>query len=218
MEGFDAFLRDCRADLMRISRHSRGEHELGDVCSEAWVMAATLAVRQSLEPDFSDPAFRQTLLARLYQKLVRYQELNVRHAVRLDHAPPGSDEPDAPHPLLSTLASGDEPLAALLAAEEASRKSSGDEWHYSLANAYVTLLEHFDRKMSLVADHLLISTASAYQRCREAFELARRQTSLHLAMPARVSGLRPWRRYRPFREPRQLEFDFPVWRELQLTE
>lgn len=218
MEAFDAFVRDCQADLKRISRHSSGEYEFGDVRSEAWEMAAILADRQGVAADFSDPTFRKTLLSHLYQKLVRYQERNVRYAVRLDHAPPGSDEADAPHPLLNILASGDDPLSVLLAAEHAARSAGSEEWRYSLANAYVTLLEHFDRRMSRVADHLLISTASAYQRFREAVELAQRQTSLQLAMPARVSGLRPWRRYRSFREPRQLEFDFPVWRELQLTQ
>lgn len=115
MEPFDAFLRDCRVDLMRIARHSSGEHEYGDVCNEALEMADILAARQGKKPDFSDPVFRKTLLSHLYQKLVRYQECTVRYAVRLDHAPPGSDEPDAPHPLLNSLASGDEPLAALLA-------------------------------------------------------------------------------------------------------
>lgn len=135
MDAFDAFVRDCRVDLMRIARHTSGEHEYGDVCSEAWEMADILAARQGKKPDFSDPAFRKTLVSHLYQKLVRYQERTVRYAVRLDHAPPGSDEPDAPHPLLNSLASGDEPLAALLAAEEASRTASGDEWQYSLGNA-----------------------------------------------------------------------------------
>lgn len=99
MEAFDQFVLARKEDLKRIARHTRGEHAYGDVVNEAWVMAEAVSKRLQVPIDFLDAAFQRVLLGHLYQHLVRF--LNVRHAVRLDQAAPGSDEATDTHPLLA---------------------------------------------------------------------------------------------------------------------
>ena len=166
---FDRFIAQCKVALNRISRHSRGEFALEDVRSEAWVMWRTLAANgRSL--DLADPQDQETLIARLYQQLVRYTELNVRNAVRLDHAPGDADEP---HPLAYLLSAGErhDPLVALIEVEEArSRDLAESTAGESLAGAYLHLLRRFDNRMAEVAAHLLISVSYCYRhrRCAQA--------------------------------------------------
>ena len=120
MQTFDRFILERKDDLKRIARHTRGECTYGDVVNEAWLMAETLSARQRVSIDFLDPAFQQRLLSHLYQHLVRYTDLNVRHAIRFDHAPGNETEHGAVHPLLEMLASdgGSDPLSLLLTSEE----------------------------------------------------------------------------------------------------
>lgn len=210
-DSFDHFLKQCKEALKRISRHSRGEFALDDVRSEAWVMWRTLAAHgRSL--DLTVPQDQETLIARLYQHLVRYTELNVRNAVRLDHAPGDADEP---HPLARLLSTGEhhDPLVALLEAEQArSRDLAEPTAGESLAGAYLHLLRRFDNRMAEVAAHLLISVSYCYRRCAQARCLAAFQQPLPSealnARGASASMTGPWRRFRMMRVPVQLCFDF----------
>ncbi|MET4729225.1 hypothetical protein ABIE09_003038 [Lysobacter enzymogenes] len=210
MDEFDRFVAEHQKDLKRISSHTQREHSYQDVVNEAWLMADTLATRSSISIDFGDPAFRSLLLSHLYQHLVRYTDLNVRRAVRLDHAIGDDDAPGAAHPLFNALASDDgrDPLALLLAAEAMPAPVSLANERHSLASAYLTLLDHFRNRMRCVARHLLISVSYAYRRCADARLITAHQHALLLAPPASVSALRAWRRERAIRAPRQLEFDF----------
>lgn len=210
METFDRFVLERKQDLKRIARHTRGEHAFEDVVSEAWLMAATVSARKRIAIDYLDAAFQQLLLSHLYQHLVRYTELNVRRAVRLDHARQGDDGHEAVHPLVNKLASAErnDPLSFLIAAEDqATRPSRANERH-SLASAYLILLGHFDNRMHGVARHLLISTSHAYRCCARARLLTARQHALELAPPASMAMMKPWRKRRALRAPRQMEFDF----------
>lgn len=208
---FDRFVEQRSEALKRISRHSRGEFALEDVRSEAWLMWRTLAAGgRSL--DLADPQDQETLIARLYQQLVRYTELNVRNAVRLDHAPGDADEP---HPLAYLLSAGEhhDPLVALLEIEEARIKDVAEPTaSESLAGAYLHLLRRFDNRMAEVAAHLLISVSYCYRRCAEARYLAAFQQPLPpealTARGATTSMTGPWRRFRMLRAPVQLCFDF----------
>lgn len=210
-DSFDRFLKQCAEALKRISRHSRGEFALEDVRSEVWVMWRTLmASGRSL--DLTVAQDQETLIARLYQHLVRYTELNVRNAVRLDHAPGDADEP---HPLAHLLSAGEhhDPLVALIEAEQArSRDRAEPTAGESLAGAYLHLLRRFDNRMAEVAAHLLISVSYCYRRCAEARCLAAFQQPLPSeALNARgdsASMTGPWRRFRMMRAQVQLCFDF----------
>lgn len=80
---FERFLNSCRSSLKRISTHTRGEHSVSDVEGEAGLLAEELRLERGLQPDFGCPEYQQKIVSCLYQKLVRYTDLNVRHAVRL---------------------------------------------------------------------------------------------------------------------------------------
>ncbi len=159
--------------------------------------------------DLSQTDGQHKLLSHLYQHLVRYTERQVRHAVRLDHAPKGSSQDSDAHPLTYLLVSNDghDPLSEMLEQEADSALESGLHAHGSLAAAYVYLLRRFDNKMPAVADHLRISRSYAYQCCAHARWLATHVT--HIPIPTVkhfVPG--PWRSFRLLRPHVQLAFDF----------
>ena len=76
-------------------------------------MACNLSARKNVVVEFLNKSFQDLLISHLYQHLVRYTELNVRHAVRLDHAAPDGDQDYESHPLMGSLVSddGQHPLA-----------------------------------------------------------------------------------------------------------
>ena len=80
---FTRFVDDCSDSLRRIARATRGEHEFDEVVNHAWLLATDLAAR-GMTTDFLDTGFRTLLLGHLYQALVRYTDVHVRYANRLD--------------------------------------------------------------------------------------------------------------------------------------
>ncbi|WIH04506.1 hypothetical protein KHF85_17275 [Xanthomonas translucens pv. graminis] len=208
MDPFECFSRQRAADLKRIARATRGEHLYGDVVNEAWLMAVTLSSRHSRPMDFQDAQFQDLLLRHLYQAMVRYTELNVRHAVRLDHGTGEDADGGRAHPLMNLLSSdgGRDPLAYLGENEEA-QNAHIEELSPCLAGAWLALLRSHGQRMRLVADHLLISVSYAYRCCAKASCIAGRQNAIPFRAAARAQ-FGPWRRYRTLRMPRQLEFDF----------
>lgn len=207
---FERFVAQRRRNLQRIAYQTRGEHQLSDVISEAWLIGQKLMARKDTTPDFLDPSFQDLLLSHLYQHFVRYMEQKIRHAVRLDQASEDGDQENESHPLMYMLASdqGGDPLAGIIEQEAASLEYAKLDAQHSLASAYVRLLRHFDNRMRAVADHLLISISHSYRRCAKARLLAVCQH--HVPMPPMdrsfIPG--PWRRFRLYSAPVQLAFDF----------
>ena len=205
---FDAFVARWTRKLRNIVRKTAGEQQYDDVVHEAWALAHTLRADDGSPLDLRNEAHQQRLLAHLYQHLVRYTETTVRHAVRLEHAPPGRDDGEDVHPLARTLA-GDEGRSVLdgLLEREADRsREAALQAHGSLAAAYVRLLRHFDQRMGAVAGHLRISMSYAYRRCAQARCLAAHLQ--HIPVPYTDGLPGPWRRYRLVRQQIQLAFDF----------
>lgn len=217
-DGFTEFLHTHRQDLARISRATRGEASPEDVQAEAWLLIADLKGKGH-RIDLRDAQHRQLILARLYQSLVRYTELNVRYAVRLDH---GSEEGEA-HPLSHLLAADEmcNPERALMHSQEQARSSEKVNLNpqLSLANAYLYLLEHLDNRMNSMAEHLRISLSYCYRRCAHARTWAVHQQGLPAAAMTADPGFIPgaWRRFRLQRAPMQLNLDFD-WGDSLFTE
>lgn len=208
-DAFQRFTVQRKKDLQRIAHRTRGEHKLDDVVNEAWIMASSLQTAEGRPLDLSDQDCQRRLLSHLYQHLVRYTEQTVRRAVRLDHAPKGSDQGGDVHPLAYLLVGNDgrDPLSELLEQEADSALESGLAAHGSLAAAYVYLLRRFDNRMSAVADHLRISRSYAYRRCENARRLAVHLT--YIPIPAVERFLPgPWRSFQLRRPHVQLAFDF----------
>ena len=208
MDSFGKFIGDRKPDLARIARATRGEHSVGDVANEAWVLAVELCERHAIAADFCDPHFQSLLLSHLFQRLVRFTELNVRHGVRLDHATNGSDG-EGSHPLIDRLAdTREDPLQSAIGAEERAHRAAREPTEFSPAAAYLTLLRRFDNRMRSLAGHLLISLSHAYRCCEKARWLAAHQRSVAWTPADPAAAVRPWRTVRTERIPRQLEFDF----------
>lgn len=203
---FDRFVDRWKSRLRAIANRTAGEHQFADVVQEAWLMSRTLRAADGGPLDLRDESHQGRLLAHLYQHLVRYTELTVRHAVRLDHAPPGHDEGSDTHPLVRTLTGDTGVLDGLLAREADQLQETALRLHGSLAGAYLRLLRHFDQRMAAVSDHLRISTSYAYRRCAQARCVVAQ--SQHIPVPDVEALPGPWRRYRWVRQPTQLAFDF----------
>lgn len=206
---FQLFIVQRKKDLQRIARRTRGECQFDDIVNEAWIMASSLQTSEGGLLDLADVGCQERLLSYLYQHLVRYTEQNIRHAVRLDHAPTDSNDGGDVHPLAYLLVSNDgrDSLHALLEREAEAELESGLGIHGSLAAAYVFLLRRFDNKMSSVADHLRISRSYAYRCCANARWLANH--ARHIPVPIvehLVPG--PWRLFRLRRPHMQLAFNF----------
>jgi len=137
-DAFIRFLRSHQQDWRRISRRTRGEHSPEDVQAEAWLMLATLR-NKGITIDLDAPDHQSLLISHLYQHLVRYTELDVRNAVRLDHAPNG-EEGEA-HPLAHLLAADAhyDPVVALMHAEDQGQSALDRNLsaHQSMAAAYL---------------------------------------------------------------------------------
>lgn len=200
---FNRFTADCLSDIRRIASHSRNEQTLLDVINEAWVVAERLQQAQDITIDFDSPEYRNTLLSFLYNKFVRYTELHVRYAVKLDHSADG-DERDASHPLLNQLCADNGAHPATPIEEEPSCYQSIElNCHHSVASAYVHLLRRFDNKMGAVADYLLISVSYCYKCCARARLLAQFQRPMPMTddLGEENEILRPWRKFRIRRMP-----------------
>ena len=206
---FQQFILQRKRDLQRISRATRGEHQLGDVVNEAWILVHSGKGSDGRPVDLSGEAGQQQLLKYLYAHLVNFTERKIRNAVRLDHAPKHSDDKGGDHPLTHVLASNDRRtvLDELIELETTAECEARLIEHGSLAVAYVHLLRRYGNNMAAVARHLRISRSYAY-RCRakaERLAICMR----HIPMPPIdhfVPG--PWRSFRLCRPHVQLEFDF----------
>jgi len=205
---FEQFVGQNKSAFRRIAYGTRGEYEPGDIETEALLLALKLSDSQDLPINFDDAAYRSTLLGRLYQRLTKYSCSPTKFAVRLDQGI-GENE-DQPHPLANTLASdgGRDPLALLIDRESAVFAHIRSANHFSLAAAYVRLLECFNYHLLAVADHLLITVSQTQAHLRYAGLLARHQEPLSLPMPSKAFVPGPWRKFRLMRIPEQLRLDF----------
>lgn len=192
---FEQFVRMQRKKLQFIAWKTCSEYQFADVVNEAYVMADYISKRKGIAIDFLSESFQGVLLAYLYRHLVDFQEKKIRHSVRLEHAPPGSDDA---RPLLDRFAVHEEhePMSLLQRAEAESRTNERLAIDPSLAAAYVRLLRHFDHRMQAVADHLLISVSYAYRCCAKARLLAGTQQHLGWPPAEELPLPRPWRRFK----------------------
>ncbi|NOX27696.1 MAG: hypothetical protein GXP21_05855 [Gammaproteobacteria bacterium] len=94
-----AFLDARKKDIQRIARHSRGESQPEDVQGKICLIADELSQRCSHPIDFHNPEDQKILIAHIDRKLVRYYEINVRYAARLDNTAPERSHPNYAHRL-----------------------------------------------------------------------------------------------------------------------
>ncbi len=165
-KAFQAFLNSCRADLRRIAGHSRGEYSVDDLSGEAWLIAEEVGRKRGFAVDLSNSDDQQFILARLYNKLIRFTEKNLRFAVRLDRNWDSDDSEYAVNRLARLLSAPEEfdPLVRMQAEEDQSGAWKLVEHSYSQASAYVILLDRFNWELDMLARSLNLVTAVLRRR------------------------------------------------------
>lgn len=208
------FVATRKKKLAMIAYRTDHEYQREDVENEAWLLAEAMQCELGPGFDLADPGCQDQLLARLYSRLVKFTEKNVRYGVRLDHYAYSDDE-HACHPLLRKLAAdnGADPLTVILENESIVPEPPEPDPHHSRAASYLWLLRRFDNRMQQVADYLLISVSHCYRCCKRAQLLAEQQwplPTLHSqpALQADDEPLKPWRPFRIRRPALQLELPF----------
>lgn len=210
-EALMAFLAARRGKLGWIAKKTKYEYELGDLEGEAWLIAADM-VGQDPSLDLADAGVQDRLLARLYQRTVKFCEIQVRYAERIDRAFEG-DDGASEHPLMRRLQAdgGAHPLSLLLEGPPVHLVRDDPDPYASKAAAYIRLIQRCGHRMPAVARFLRISVSHWYRCCKRAKQVAKQQPSLPgMILPEDDErALVPWRAVRAERRARQLEL-FPV--------
>jgi hypothetical protein len=168
LDAMQRFFRECRSDLMRIVRATRGELQEGDAQNTAYEIAAEIQLKRGRQFDFNDDADRSQLLKWMHARLVKFADKHLRFAVSLD------EDPDEDRPTQATLiargikAHDCSDPAVLLEREQAEREAEEALLaHYSELVGYVLLFRRFDTRKGLAA-FLRITAGTLRYRVRRA--------------------------------------------------
>lgn len=178
--GIAQFFNDRAADLRQIARGTKGEIEVSEVESEAWLAAVEIEKKRGYRIDFTDAADQQTLLARLYNRLVKYAEKHIRYAVKLD-TDWDREESTAFGAVLARLLTAPttaDPLVQLQQRQDSKEVAVAVQRSYSQASAYVILLTRFEWEAKELADHLRISVTTLKLRLKRSGVTVKVQPSL----------------------------------------
>jgi len=191
---FETFLHIRDAELRRISRHSR-EHAFEEAQSEAWLVAIEIGHQRGWPLDFTDQDDQDMLLARLYNRLVKFAEKTVRYAARLDHGK--DDDAERTGNTLARL------LTAPLDSDPQVRRQLLEERHvliehvqqsYSQAAAYMLLLIRAEGDLKDLAVLLWIGVGTLRERMKRVALLARVQSTLFDGIERLDPAMEAWRR------------------------
>lgn len=188
---YDHFLNTRRAKLRQIARATRGESTLADVEQSAWLLAYELGEQRGYALDLSNPEDQGFLVRRLYNRLVKYTERLVRHALRVDEDP-GEEEAGSGATIARLLAasSNSDPAVALLREETTKAAESAIVRSYSEAAAYLVLLRRFKWNVQALAEALWIVSGTLRQRIDRAIDVVNVQRSLFDGMAVIEPDLR----------------------------
>ena len=205
LSAYERFVRDCRKSIARIARSTGGEHSIGDVSNELWLMALEVEDRYTIEFNFDNPEHRDLVLKFTYQKLVKYAETTVRYAKSMD-CPWSESEAN----LYERLPSGNGVPDEFVRSEREQREAYKlSEQGMSLGNAWLLVLELNGNRMLTVARFLKLSRSQGYRRFQKVRILADCQRPLPLDPGGRGNEVvRPWRKFKCYRTPEQLVLPF----------
>lgn len=207
------FIKKCSRYAKSIVRKTGGEYTEDDVKGELWITASSLQEQGSLEIDFNNPEHQGLIRSYTHQRLVRYTEKNLRYAASLD-TPLIEGAPNRIERLAN--ANEDNPLDVLdaeqkAAATEAMLAAQG----MSLGAAWLVLLSRNSGKIVKVAQFLKLSQSHTYRCYQRVRILAEQQRPLFLEAGGSPDyRIKPWRKFRLYRTPEQLVFEFDSGLEL----
>ncbi|MBU0914953.1 hypothetical protein [Aquabacterium parvum] len=179
-ETFSAFVQSRRAKLRLIASRTCGEYTEGDVMGEAWLIAERIGRKRGFDVDFSNVHDQETVLAWLFNELVRYADKQTRYAVRLDKDWDQEDAGAEVEALARFLIAPEafDPAVAHELEEEREGRLAVIKHSYSQAAAYLILLERFTWDLDDLADHLKVVTGTLQNRIQQCAAWIRRQPSL----------------------------------------
>lgn len=180
---FEAFAKFCSlhiAAFRRIAAATRGEVEAGEMQGEAWLLIQDIESREGRVLDLNAADDQQSLLRRLYNKLVKFPDRTIRFASKLDAPARGGEGQtvgDHLEPFLAAPTSFD-PAARIEHAEALEEEQASLRRSYSQATAYVLLLQRFRFDKTVLAQHLQLAVATLDGRIRSAAASVKVQPSV----------------------------------------
>jgi hypothetical protein len=180
-EALQRFLEARAADLKRIVNGARGELELGELGSEALLMATDIQADRVQAFNFDDPQDQETLLGRLWNRLVKYTPGRfMRNAVRIDDEQDAEDSRSQAAAVARSLSAVEtsDPALLLEREEEAVELAARLRDSYSEATAYIHLLRRFDEDRQRLAAFLCVALYTLGFRLRRAAAIVRVQPSV----------------------------------------
>lgn len=176
---FDAFLTKVKTSLRRIVAATRNEISVGDLHSDAWLVAHEIGEKRGRAIDFTDPADQDLIVGALHIRNVKRQEKHVRYAARIDaidHDDDGEAHPRWENRLRAHATS--DPLELLMLEQEMARQERAIASSYSEYAAYGIVLYNFDDDRAKLCAYLLIAKETLARRMAAAEHQVRLQSSL----------------------------------------
>ena len=197
---FSLFLEKMKNSFRSIVRATRHEVTVGDLQSDAWVVAHEISERRGHPVDFSDPADQDLVIRGVNRNNVRRGDWHMRKSVRIDEEREGEDGAIKWSERLAATSTAD-PLKFLLKREAAHENDAKLDASYSQAAAYVRVFARFKYNRQEVCSHLTISDSTLVCRVAIAEAVVAVQPSLFdgkhrigpkfLPPPGRVYAARP---------------------------
>lgn len=179
-DAFLAFARLKRANLRSIAFKTCGEYTVDDVMGEAWLIADRIGRKRGFDVDFGNVDDQETVLAWLFNELVRFADKQTRYAVRLDKDWDQEDAGAAVEALSRFLIAPEafDPAVAHELEDGRQERMTVVKHSYSQAAAYLILLERFTWDMDGLADHLNVVAGTLQNRIQQCAAWIRQQPSL----------------------------------------
>lgn len=167
-------------DLRRIAGRSRGEVTVEDLQSEAWLTAEEIGRDSDSPPDPTDKGFHQQILARLYNRFVKFADKQLRFAVRLDEQREDENGDFRESAVAAALAAPAEysPLIGLEARERESEEENELRGRFAEAVAYLRVFSAMKNDRAAVSEHLALAASTLRSRVMRAEQMLMRQPSL----------------------------------------
>jgi hypothetical protein len=182
MRGFETFQRERKKNLGDIAKATKGEAEVGDLISDAFILAIEIEQKTGHALDLTLASDQEILMRWLYARFVKYADKTIRYSVKLDAGwNDDSEEMPVGAKLTSRLAAPEteDPLAQHVVAEDQQEQLEAVQASYSEASAYTLLLIEWGWDFKgLAADLFLGRTKTLRNRVARAADKQRWQPSL----------------------------------------
>lgn len=177
---FSKLLPSILSDLRRIAGRSNGEVTVEDLQSEAWIVAHELGETGAAPTDPTDKGLHHQILARLYNRFVKFADKHLRFAVRLDEQREDEDGDRRENPVAARLAGpeSDEPSQAIETRQSERNEEQLLRASFSEAVAYVRMFSNMRNERAAVCEHLAIAACTLRRRVRRAERVVTHQSSL----------------------------------------